>query len=122
MPAARLQIPYYSDFQGILRSYRPVSNLAAYFIGLQPVCSYVQVLMDVKDRLYVYDPPYSAATRFALITDSCQYRTKLSKALTTDASQLEWKTAADLKIKYGVNLRVGVVSAPLLYFGLFEWS
>ncbi|KAK1234915.1 Apoptosis-inducing factor 1 [Marasmius sp. AFHP31] len=35
-------------------------------------------------------------------------RTKLSKALITDASQLEWKTAADLKIKYGVNLRVGV--------------
>ncbi|KAL0572324.1 Apoptosis-inducing factor 1 [Marasmius crinis-equi] len=35
-------------------------------------------------------------------------RTKLSKALITDASQLEWKTPADLKIKYGVNLRVGV--------------
>ncbi|KIK62519.1 hypothetical protein GYMLUDRAFT_41980 [Collybiopsis luxurians FD-317 M1] len=35
-------------------------------------------------------------------------RTKLSKALITDASQLEWRTAADLKIKYGVNLRTGV--------------
>ncbi|KAJ3714903.1 hypothetical protein DFJ43DRAFT_1102816 [Lentinula guzmanii] len=35
-------------------------------------------------------------------------RTKLSKALITDASKLEWKTPADLKIKYGVNLRAGV--------------
>ncbi|EEB89762.1 hypothetical protein MPER_12108, partial [Moniliophthora perniciosa FA553] len=35
-------------------------------------------------------------------------RTKLSKALITDSSQVEWKSAADLKIKYGVNLRVGV--------------
>ncbi|KAJ4480072.1 hypothetical protein J3R30DRAFT_3468054 [Lentinula aciculospora] len=35
-------------------------------------------------------------------------RTKLSKALITDAPKLQWKTAADLKIKYGVNLRVGV--------------
>ncbi|KAJ3758532.1 hypothetical protein EV360DRAFT_43708 [Lentinula raphanica] len=30
------------------------------------------------------------------------------KALITDASKLEWKTPADLKIKYGVNLRAGV--------------
>ncbi|KAF9266592.1 hypothetical protein L218DRAFT_922270 [Marasmius fiardii PR-910] len=35
-------------------------------------------------------------------------RTKLSKSLMTDASKLEWRTPADLKIKYGVNLRVGV--------------
>ncbi|ESK86596.1 rhodocoxin reductase [Moniliophthora roreri MCA 2997] len=35
-------------------------------------------------------------------------RTKLSKALITDSSKIEWKSAADLKIKYGVNLRVGV--------------
>ncbi|KAJ3862541.1 hypothetical protein EV359DRAFT_44991 [Lentinula novae-zelandiae] len=35
-------------------------------------------------------------------------RTKLSKALITDASKLQWKTPADLKIKYGVNLRAGV--------------
>ncbi|KAE9408369.1 hypothetical protein BT96DRAFT_962732 [Gymnopus androsaceus JB14] len=35
-------------------------------------------------------------------------RTKLSKALITDASKLQWKSPADLKIKYGVNLRVGV--------------
>ncbi|KAH9038608.1 flavoprotein [Lactarius hengduanensis] len=33
-------------------------------------------------------------------------RTKLSKALITDASKLEWRTPADLKIKYGVTLRV----------------
>lgn len=26
----------------------------------------------------------------------------------TDASKLQWKTPADLKIKYGVNLRAGV--------------
>ncbi|PFH53119.1 hypothetical protein AMATHDRAFT_138458 [Amanita thiersii Skay4041] len=35
-------------------------------------------------------------------------RTKLSKALTTDASKIEWRTAADLKIKYGANIRLGV--------------
>ncbi|KIM84275.1 hypothetical protein PILCRDRAFT_818616 [Piloderma croceum F 1598] len=35
-------------------------------------------------------------------------RTKLSKALTTDVSKVELRTAADLKIKYGTNLRIGV--------------
>ncbi|KIJ14286.1 hypothetical protein PAXINDRAFT_12937 [Paxillus involutus ATCC 200175] len=35
-------------------------------------------------------------------------RPKLSKALITDASKLEWRTAADLKIKYGTTLRFGV--------------
>ncbi|KAF7985675.1 hypothetical protein HWV62_2223 [Athelia sp. TMB] len=35
-------------------------------------------------------------------------RTKLSKALVTDASKIEWRSAADLKIKYGTNLRTGV--------------
>ncbi|KAH9953007.1 flavoprotein [Lactifluus volemus] len=34
-------------------------------------------------------------------------RTKLSKALITDASKLEWRTPADLKIKYGTALRIG---------------
>jgi len=34
-------------------------------------------------------------------------RTKLSKALITDASKLEWRTPADLKIKYGTTLRIG---------------
>ncbi|KAI0261514.1 flavoprotein [Gloeopeniophorella convolvens] len=33
-------------------------------------------------------------------------RTKLSKALITDASKLEWRTPADLKIKFGTTLRV----------------
>ncbi|KAF9648828.1 hypothetical protein BDM02DRAFT_3143619 [Thelephora ganbajun] len=32
-------------------------------------------------------------------------RTKLSKALITDASKIEWRTAADLRIKFGVTLR-----------------
>jgi len=32
-------------------------------------------------------------------------RTKLSKALITDSSKIEWRTAADLKIKYGTTLR-----------------
>ena len=36
-------------------------------------------------------------------------RTKLSKALITDVSKVEYRTAADLKIKYGTNLRTGVV-------------
>ncbi|KAI0249164.1 flavoprotein [Lactifluus subvellereus] len=34
-------------------------------------------------------------------------RTKLSKALIADASKLEWRTPADLKIKYGTALRIG---------------
>jgi hypothetical protein len=33
----------------------------------------------------------------------------LSKALITDLSKVELRTAADLKIKYGTNLRLGVV-------------
>ncbi|EIW84204.1 flavo protein [Coniophora puteana RWD-64-598 SS2] len=35
-------------------------------------------------------------------------RTKLSKALITDSSALQWRNAADLKIKFGVTLRIGV--------------
>ncbi|CCM02291.1 uncharacterized protein FIBRA_04379 [Fibroporia radiculosa] len=35
-------------------------------------------------------------------------RTKLSKALITDASKLEWRSAAELKSKYGVTLRTGL--------------
>jgi NADPH-dependent 2,4-dienoyl-CoA reductase/sulfur reductase-like enzyme/nitrite reductase/ring-hydroxylating ferredoxin subunit len=35
-------------------------------------------------------------------------RTKLSKALITDAASIEWRSAADLKIKYGTNIRLGV--------------
>jgi apoptosis-inducing factor 3 len=30
----------------------------------------------------------------------------------TDASKLEWRTAADLKIKYGTALRIGTVGLP----------
>ena len=37
-------------------------------------------------------------------------RTKLSKALITDPAKIEWRTPADLKIKYGTNLRLGLVS------------
>jgi hypothetical protein len=36
--------------------------------------------------------------------------TKLSKALITDASKIEWKSPADLKIKFGTTIRIGVVS------------
>ena len=36
-------------------------------------------------------------------------RTKLSKALITDASKIEWRTAADLRIKFGVTLRTSTV-------------
>ncbi|KAF6757217.1 flavo protein [Ephemerocybe angulata] len=35
-------------------------------------------------------------------------RTKLSKALIVDPAKIEWRNAADLKIKYGTNLRLGV--------------
>ncbi|KAI0787999.1 hypothetical protein C8Q74DRAFT_1255286 [Fomes fomentarius] len=34
-------------------------------------------------------------------------RTKLSKALVTDASKIEWRPAAELRSKYGVDLRTG---------------
>lgn len=40
--------------------------------------------------------------------------TKLSKALITDPSKLEWRSPADLRIKYGTILRVGVVRSLLL--------
>jgi hypothetical protein len=43
-------------------------------------------------------------------------RTKLSKALITDASKLEWRTAADLKIKYGTTLRIGTVGLSSILF------
>ena len=39
----------------------------------------------------------------------CCHRTRLSKGLPTDATKLEYRTAADLKIKYGTNVRLGVV-------------
>ncbi|KAI6039787.1 hypothetical protein EDC04DRAFT_1612968 [Pisolithus marmoratus] len=35
-------------------------------------------------------------------------RTKLSKALITDAAKIEWRSASDLKIRYGTTLRLGV--------------
>ncbi|KAF5382137.1 hypothetical protein D9615_004300 [Tricholomella constricta] len=35
-------------------------------------------------------------------------RTKLSKALSTDPTKVEWLTAAELKIKYGTTIRLGV--------------
>ncbi|KAF9000628.1 flavoprotein [Cyathus striatus] len=35
-------------------------------------------------------------------------RTKLSKALITDPAKVEWRSAADFKIKYGTNIRLGV--------------
>ncbi|PCH42677.1 hypothetical protein WOLCODRAFT_163963 [Wolfiporia cocos MD-104 SS10] len=35
-------------------------------------------------------------------------RTKLSKALITDPSKIEWRSGAELKTKYGVDLRTGV--------------
>ena len=41
-------------------------------------------------------------------------RTKLSKALITDPAKIEWRSAADLKIKYGTNIRLGVVCNLML--------
>ncbi|KAH8118112.1 flavoprotein [Phellopilus nigrolimitatus] len=35
-------------------------------------------------------------------------RTKMSKALISDPTKLEWRSASDLKIKYNTNLRIGV--------------
>ena len=36
-------------------------------------------------------------------------RPKLSKSLITDVSKVEWRTAADLRIKFGVTLRTSTV-------------
>ena len=47
------------------------------------------------------------------LTSLC-VRTKLSKALITDPVKVELRNAADLKIKYGTNLRLGLVSIVLL--------
>ncbi|KAJ6577382.1 hypothetical protein B0H19DRAFT_1119576 [Mycena capillaripes] len=40
-------------------------------------------------------------------------RTKLSKALITDSSKLEYRSASDLKIKYGTTIRVGVTATSI---------
>ncbi|KAJ7746649.1 hypothetical protein B0H16DRAFT_1556608 [Mycena metata] len=40
-------------------------------------------------------------------------RTKLSKGLPTDASKLEYRSASDLKIKYGTNIRVNVTATSV---------
>ncbi|KAL1668337.1 hypothetical protein GGF50DRAFT_46647 [Schizophyllum commune] len=40
-------------------------------------------------------------------------RTKLSKALITDASKLEWRNASDLKIRYNTNFRVGTTASSI---------
>ncbi|KAK7032856.1 hypothetical protein R3P38DRAFT_2919316 [Favolaschia claudopus] len=40
-------------------------------------------------------------------------RTKLSKALITDASKIEYRSVADLKIKYSTNIRVGVTASSI---------
>lgn len=37
------------------------------------------------------------------------HRTILSKTLMNDATKLEYRTAADLKIKYGTTIRLGSV-------------
>ncbi|EKM58472.1 uncharacterized protein PHACADRAFT_252817 [Phanerochaete carnosa HHB-10118-sp] len=49
-----------------------------------------------------------AITVFSKETHAPIDRTKLSKALVTDPSKLEWRSAAELKGKYGVTLRTGV--------------
>jgi hypothetical protein len=40
-------------------------------------------------------------------------RTKLSKALITDPVKIELCSAADLKIKFGTNIRTGIVSTTI---------
>ncbi|KAF9790471.1 hypothetical protein BJ322DRAFT_1104126 [Thelephora terrestris] len=44
-------------------------------------------------------------------------RTKLSKSLATDASKLEWRTAADLRIKFGVTLRTSTTVTSINIVG-----
>ena len=57
---------------------------------------------------------YSKYCTIAIFIALPTYRTKLSKALIGDASKLEWRNPADLKIKYGANLRIGTVSVALI--------
>lgn len=62
---------------------------------------------------------YTPIDRYAIIGtrlvlfNPCN-RTKLSKALVTDPAKIEWRSAADLKIKYGTNIRLGVVCSLIL--------
>jgi hypothetical protein len=59
----------------------------------------------------------------SLATSSLTYlRTKLSKALITDASKLEWRTPADLKIKYGTALRIGTVGLTSISCDLYQYQ
>ena len=51
----------------------------------------------------------SAPLHLCSTLTSIWYRTKLSKALITDASKLEWRTQAELQAKYGVVLRTSTV-------------
>jgi hypothetical protein len=59
-------------------------------------------------------PLTGASPKYVLsvTTSPIHLRTKLSKALITDVSKLEWRTPADLKIKYGTALRIGTVGLP----------
>ncbi|TRM64743.1 hypothetical protein BD626DRAFT_567619 [Schizophyllum amplum] len=40
-------------------------------------------------------------------------RTKLSKALITDASKLEWRNASDLKLRYNANFRISTTATSI---------
>jgi hypothetical protein len=46
------------------------------------------------------------------------YRTKMSKALIADASKLELRSPAELKIKLGVTLRTGTVRSVTNILGM----
>ena len=63
----------------------------------------------VKGTAFAYRQvnPHAFANFIHLSNRDC--RTKLSKSLATDASKLEWRTAADLRIKFGVTLRTSTV-------------
>lgn len=42
-------------------------------------------------------------------------RTKLSKALITDAKKLEWRSLTDLQTKFGVDYNEGVVRLAIRF-------
>ncbi|KAL5485940.1 AIF1 [Sanghuangporus weigelae] len=62
----------------------------------------IHTVESLRENGYKGNITIISAERYAPID-----RTKMSKALIHDPSKLEWRSAADLKIKYNTNLRIG---------------
>ncbi|EJD06730.1 flavo protein [Fomitiporia mediterranea MF3/22] len=62
----------------------------------------IHTVESLRENCYKGNITIISAERYAPID-----RTKMSKSLMNDPAKLEWRSAADLKIKYNTNLRVG---------------